>query len=370
MKNKLNISAPINNLGYGVFSVETILSMEQEGIEPCLFPIHNSIDVPKHQYEQLLPALKRQSYFYPDGNSLRIWHQNDMAQHIGKGVKAGYTFFEVDKLNELEKHHLNSLDCVFVSSEFYKNVCLDNNVKNVHVANPGVNTEVFNNKVKPMLDFGDKTVFLNVGKWEIRKGHDILVDAFNKAFTEKDNVLLIMCCFNPLVFPNFNGPQESKKWEKLYKSSKLGLIDKIMVVQERLHSQLELASLMNSVDYGVFPSRAEGWNLDAAEMLACDKQVILTDYSAHQEFLPYSNSEHLKINTPSREKAYDGVFFNGYGDWAKIGEEEIDQLVNNLRLCHQKKQNGIVTKVGNRFTDRFSWKNTANQIIEGIGGYE
>jgi hypothetical protein len=40
-------------------------------------------------------------------------------------------------------------------------------------------------------------VFLNVGKWEYRKGHDVLLEAFNKAFEPTDNVRLVMNCHNP-----------------------------------------------------------------------------------------------------------------------------------------------------------------------------
>ena len=32
------------------------------------------------------------------------------------------------------------------------------------------------------------TIFLNVGKWEKRKGHDVLIEVFNDTFSEDDNV--------------------------------------------------------------------------------------------------------------------------------------------------------------------------------------
>ena len=43
-------------------------------------------------------------------------------------------------------------------------------------------------------------------------------------------------------------------------------------------------------DCGLFPARAEGWNLELLEMMACGKQVIATNYSAHTEFCTKENS--------------------------------------------------------------------------------
>ena len=62
-----------------------------------------------------------------------------------------------------------------------------------------------------------KTVFFNCGKWEVRKGHDVLVEAFNLAFSELDNVELWMMCENP-----FFDEKEQSDWIGLYKNSKLG----------------------------------------------------------------------------------------------------------------------------------------------------
>ena len=76
----------------------------------------------------------------------------------------------------------------------------------------GVDTNIF----KPHTTARDTTVFFNCGKWEVRKGHDILVNCFNEAFCEEDDVELWMMCENP-----FLGEQNSH-WINLYKNSPLG----------------------------------------------------------------------------------------------------------------------------------------------------
>ena len=64
---------------------------------------------------------------------------------------------------------------------------------------------------------------------------------------------------------------------------------------------------MAQTDCGIFPSRAEGWNLELLEMLACIKSVITTHYSAHTEFCDDVNSDLVEIK--ETELAYDGKWF-------------------------------------------------------------
>ena len=82
---------------------------------------------------------------------------------------------------------------------------------------------------------------------------------------------------------------------------------------------------MRQVDVGVFPVRAEGWNLELLELLSCGKHVITTDYSGHTEFINNSNSRIIEID--KLETAQDGVWFHGTGEWAELGSRQKDQLI-------------------------------------------
>ena len=68
---------------------------------------------------------------------------------------------------------------------------------------------------------------------------------------------------------------------------------------------------MSQTDCGVFPARAEGWNLELLEMMSCGKNVIATNYSSHTEFC---NSENcMLVETTELEDAHDGKWFRGQG---------------------------------------------------------
>ena len=197
----------------------------------------------------------------------------------------------------------------------------------------------------------ETTSFFNAGKWEVRKGHDVLVEAFNAAFGQNDNVSLTLMPHNPFLTEN-----ETREWVNLYKNSKLG--NKITILPAaKTHTQV--ARVMQYMDCGVFPSRAEGWNLEALEMMACGKHIIITDYSGHTEFCNGINSLLIKID--SLEDAYDGKWFHGDGQWASFEENQMKELINNMRFIHEEKQAGrldVFNKAGIQTAQQFTWENT------------
>ena len=144
------------------------------------------------------------------------------------------------------------------------------------------------------------------------------------------------------------------------------LRDKIRLVN-RVQSSQEVYNIMSQVDCGIFPARAEGWNLEALELLACGKHLIITDYSAHKEFCTKENSRLVSID--KIEKAYDGKWFDGkQGSWASIGENQIDQIVEHMRAVHKLNTEGSlnVNEQGVETALKFSWDNSAEKILSNV----
>ena len=280
-----------------------------------------------------------------------------MATQAGNGLRCGMPIFELDSFSSKEKHHLESLNKIFVCSEWAKQVIHSNLSisKPVALCPLGVDAEVFYPKDETSND-EKPTVFFNCGKWEFRKGHDVLCSIFNAAFESSDNVKLVMMNDNP-----FLKPDQQEEWISMYKNSKLR--DKIFFANRVQHHN-QVADVMRSVDCGIFPSRAEGWNLEALELMSCAKDVIITNYSAHTEFCNEDNSYLIEIN--ELETAYDGMWFKGEGSWAKIGEEQIEQAVAHMRSVHKKKkeEGRTYNSQGVDTAHEFSWENSANKIMD------
>lgn len=352
----VNLICPINDLGYGVASLNIFKALINDNIDIALFPL-GQIQVNDEEDAHIIRnALIRSKYFDVNAPCVKIWHQNDMAQFVGKSMHIGFPFFELDEFNDHEKHHLNSLDKIFVASEWAKQVC-ENELQNkeIHVVPLGVNSDLF--KPANTSEDNQNTIFFNCGKWEIRKGHDVLFDLFNKAFTKNDNVELWMMNHNPFI-----SETEQKHWENLYKNSNLG--DKIKILP-RVNTHNEVYNIMSKVDVGIFPSRAEGWNLEILELMSCGKHIITTNYSAHTEFCNKENA--LLVDIDELETAYDGKWFLGScGKWATISDRQEEQFVNHMRSIHQLKQNGQLknNEAGITTSQKLTWKNTSTEMLK------
>ena len=342
----LNLIAPINQLGYGVAGINTLKALQEEGVNVSFFPIGQPQVVTQEDAEAVKRGMESAKLFDPTAPCVRMWHQHDMAQFVGRGKHIGFPIFELDTFNELEKHHLNSCDELMVCSRWAKGVTETVVDCNVNVVPLGVDMNIF--KPAPART-DDKVIFFNCGKWEVRKGHDILIEAFRKVAEEHKNVELWMMCTNP-----FNSPEEENRWRQLYNHPQVRLIP-------RAETQVEVYNIMSQVSCGVFPSRGEGWNLELLEMMAAGKHVIATNYSAHTEFCTEENCGLVPIS--ETEPAFDSKWFFGQGNWAAINAFEIKSLVQNMKNIASK-GNGEVNEAGIRTAKTFSWQNTAREIIK------
>jgi len=170
--------------------------------------------------------------------------------------------------------------------------------------------------------FGKDTSFkfLNVsaphglGKKD-RKGLDILIKAFKKAFGDNVSVTLVLKVNT--IYADLYNKRLGKTFD-IYKYI-LSLIPKgftannIIILKDYFQTQY-LNYIYNSVHVGVFPSRAEGFGLPQAEMMKIGKPVIYSNWSAPTEFgdpdlaipilegqWPLDYSEHPYYDTPFPE---------------------------------------------------------------------
>lgn len=355
----LNVVGGINNTSYGIVATRLIGAWEGLGHKPAVFPVNVWNMECDEEYKQAIQAgLNRAQMFDPKAPSIRIWHQFALDLFPGYGERIGFPIFELDTFNDVEKHHLSQVDSLIVCSNWAKEVVQQNLPefnKPIFVSGLGVDTHIFSQLQLPKKE---KTVFLNCGKWEYRKGHDILYKAFNDAFMPSDDVELWM-----LNYSIHDTPEENEVWANLYKNTAMGAGGQIKILP-RQKSHKDVAKIMQQADCGVFPSRAEGWNLEMLEMLSCGKQVIATKCTAHTDM----DCENVRwIDMPEKEVAFDGKWFkNKCGSWHKFGKNEVDSLIENMRAVHRNKQQFSRPSI----IDKFTWNAVAHDIVAFCKGVE
>ena len=347
--NKLNLYTPINSLGYGVVGFNVWRQLNRTS-DVTLWPISNQVQPPVNLTDdlhyQISIDIKKQNEYDPTLPCLKIWHENHLADRIGRGLYAAFPFFEINELDSRRKTHIQSTDILFVASNWAKGVVEDQTGHpNVHVVPCGVDRSIFGDMQAKCRD--DVCVFMNCGKWEYRKGHDVLGAAFKDAFQGGERVELWMMTHNP-----FLSEAETYEWEKMYMDERIRLLP-------RVQTQEELAEIMAEAFCGVFPSRAEGWNLEIPEMMSLGKHIIATANTAHLDFCTPDNS--LLLSSDETEIAYDGKWFAGQGTWSSLSH---DDVVDALRAVYRRwtENPAQVNNEGIKTAKELTWEQTEKKI--------
>jgi glycosyltransferase involved in cell wall biosynthesis len=242
--------------------------------------------------------------------------------------KIGRTMFETDSIPSGWVSRLNYMDEVWVPTEFSRQIFLAAGVeanKLITIGEP-VDTDFFappaadvekhrssrdiarrklyksksphKELMSIMKSFkgSNATIFLFVGKWETRKGVDILLKSYQAAFTQEDNVCLLIVTAAYHSTDKFR--EEIQKLiregddsgEDTYSSSYFPCHYVISKVPQRL-----MPALYSAANALVVPSHGEGWGRPHVEAMACGTPVIATQWSGPTEFLKEENGYPLRI---------------------------------------------------------------------------
>lgn len=168
------------------------------------------------------------------------------------------------------------LHLVTVMSQFVRKTLIDSGVT-VPVVPVGVGVDhILRYAPEPVeLPESDAFCFLHISSCFPRKGIDILLDSYSKAFSAQDNVLLII-----KTFPNPHNDVE----EQLARLRETRPdCPAIHLINEDL-SIGQINTLYQRADALVAPSRGEGFGMPMAEAMLWDVPVITTGYGGHTDF--------------------------------------------------------------------------------------
>ena len=116
----INFQAPINSLGYGVAGYNIFKEIIKIHPSAALYPISTPEFTDLHIAKGL--ANRGQSKLRP---SVKMWHQNDVHTHIGKGKHIGFPIFELTEFSEEEKLSMSHCDTLFACSQWAKQILIE-----------------------------------------------------------------------------------------------------------------------------------------------------------------------------------------------------------------------------------------------------
>ncbi|EFO81272.1 glycosyl transferase group 1 [Oscillochloris trichoides DG-6] len=279
-----------------------------------------------------------------------VYGRGDLFAKNSGSYRIGFTMLEVDRLPPAWVAQANLMDAIWTPTEWGRQVFMASGVTPPVAAIPlGIDPQIFT-PGPPRTRLQERTIFLSVFEWGVRKGWDILLHAYRAAFRPTDPVLLLikLDCRQPAT-----NPLRAMHEVLGDNAPPVGLI------YNRPLTPTQLADLYRSADCFVLPSRGEGWCMPALEALACGIPAIVTDWSGPTAFLNTEVGYPLAIRglvpAPPSEPLYAGA------NWA---EPDHDHLVDLLRHVHT--QRSEAARKGQRaaqMAQDWTWARAASQIM-------
>lgn len=165
-----------------------------------------------------------------------------------------------------------------------------------------------------------KCRLLSVGKWEKRKGFDVLLRAFVSSFNSTASAANVELTILSSSY------HDDSSWEaRIVQTIGTGALPRVRVLEHLPWS--ELPSLYAWATGFVIATRGEGWGRPIAEAMSMGKPVIATNFSGPTHFLTPQNSLPLAYTLVKRDD--DGAFKDHL--WAEPAMEELQKLLT--RIC-------------------------------------
>lgn len=199
---------------------------------------------------------------------------------------------------------------------------------------------------------GERYCFFYNGGITLRKGVDLLINAYLSEFTARENVCLVIKGSNAYTR------------ELAAKVAALALrtdIARLLYLTDDVPPQ-ELPSLYAAGDCYVHPYRAEGYGLPVAEAMACGKPVIVTGAGACRDFAGEDDAYLIKCSTEKfRVNSVSGIQTVGSPFWLIPDTDDLRRLMRHV-FEHRDEAKAKGARASEKIRTRHTWKQTAEAV--------
>ena len=298
------------------------------------------------------------------GSNLQPWGVT-----IDAPRKIGYTFFEE---SILAKENIRAaqayFDVVAAGSTWCEDILRHHGLNNTQTIIQGIEPADFNPSANGKTYFKDQFVIFSGGKFEFRKGQDLVIRAFGYLQEKYDDVLLVnswqnhwqqsiqtMSASKHIQF-ELKGRNHQEFVSNLLAIN--GIDPKRVIILPPKPNAL-MSRIYKNSDIGLFPNRCEGGtNLVLMEYMACGKPPLASLSSGHRDILTPDNA----IPLQKLEKI--DIHFGGE-PLAVWDDPDLDEVIDRLEWAYlnQGKLKDIGQKAGEDLS-RLTWEKAASRFYE------
>jgi glycosyltransferase involved in cell wall biosynthesis len=256
-----------------------------------------------------------------------------------------------------------SVDELWVPSCYVRQLYIESGVtpNRVHVVPNGVDAELFRPGLRPLkLPHVNFFKFLFLGGTIHRKGIDLLLQAFQKAFTSTDDVLLVIKDMGTRDI--YQGQGLGEQIRQLQKSPQA---PRIYYLDQDLTDE-EIARLYNACHCLVHPYRGEGFGLPVLEAMSCAMPVIVTAGGATDDFVDEASGYRI----PAHRQGFGNREISGLkttGDLWML-EPDVDELAKLLSyvFTHRSEAAELGQAAREKVVRQWTWRHAASRVLTRI----
>jgi glycosyltransferase involved in cell wall biosynthesis len=290
-----------------------------------------------------------------------------------KGTRTiGYTFFEENIISpEALRRADQYFDTIAVGSSWCEIVLNEHGFNRTRTIVQGVDPSIFHPAGEKQR-YGDHFVIFSGGKFELRKGQDIVMRAVKILQDRYPDVLLVTCWYNQwpqsmntmAASPHINYLKSASSYEKtIQRVIALNGLDPRRVLLLPPLPNSRMPEVYRDSDIGLFPNRCEGGtNLVLMEYMACGRPVVASNFTGHQDVISpqYACLVHAKslLNIQKDRHVI-----------ARWEDPDLDETVAHLDWAyHNRGDLGSMGQLAAKAMSSFTWKKSAEGFLEIING--
>jgi glycosyltransferase involved in cell wall biosynthesis len=297
-------------------------------------------------------------------------HFHPLYAHARGAQNFGYTFFE-NELSDASRENAKKYDMVLAGSSWCRERMIEKGIENCGVLIQGIDPQKFH-PLDPKTDT-ERFVIFSGGKFELRKGQDLVLQALKVVQAKYADIVLVNCWYNlwPQSIALMNASPhirldglDTGDWtrflEHIYTIN--GLSSERIKTLEKVPNHI-LREIYRQTDIGLFPNRCEGGtNLVLMEYMACGKPVIATFGSGHKDVVNADNALLLcdlkEFHVVNQEKRL----------LARWHEPSLDEIVHQIEFAYHNRDR--IQKIGQHAGEQmkaFTWEKSARSLMHSLG---
>jgi glycosyltransferase involved in cell wall biosynthesis len=252
------------------------------------------------------------------------------------------------------------VDEAWVPTSFVRDLYVASGVSRirVQVIPNGVDIDIFKPGVKPFpLPAKKGFRFLFLGGTIPRKGIDLLLKAYQKAFSAADEVQLVIKDMGTRDL--YQGQTMEERIKQLQADASF---PSLLYLGEDL-SENQISSLYNACHCLVHPYRGEGFGLPVLEAMSCALPVITTAGGATDDFV----DDQTGYRIPAQRQVFGNREISGLktvGDLWML-EPDVDALARQMRWVYEHPEEARHTgqKARRKVEEGWTWKHAAEKAL-------